>query len=197
MTGNRRDIVRLSITLQYVEPRVARLMDVPLDTYLDNLHLYIQAAMGWGNDHAWGFDARRYGQGAHRGPEEWDEQLDETLLDVIAFLKGKREFTYVYDYGDRWEHRIRIGTIQPARDDRRYPYLVSGTGHCPLEDSGGVWATVSSCARSRKPRFQRRIRFSEDPLQAAGRDDLQTHHPTDHHGRCLEREGRNAGLAGP
>lgn len=51
---NRRDIVRLSITLQYVEPRVARLMDVPLDTCLDNLHLYIQAAMGWDNDHAWG-----------------------------------------------------------------------------------------------------------------------------------------------
>ena len=136
---NRRDIVRLSITLLHVEPKVARRMDVPLDTYLDDLHLYIQAAMGWDNDHAWGFDARRYGQRAHWGPEEWDDVLDETLLDVIAFLKGKREFTYVYDYGDHWDHRIRIGRIQPARDDRRYPYLVSGTGRCPLEDIGGVW----------------------------------------------------------
>ncbi len=45
----------------------------------------------------------------------------------------------MYDYGDRWEHRIRIGRIQPARDDRRYPYPVSGTGRCPLEDIGGVW----------------------------------------------------------
>ncbi|MDE0695635.1 MAG: hypothetical protein OXH76_07350 [Boseongicola sp.] len=27
----------------------------------------------------------------------------------------------------------------PARDDRRYPYLVSGTGRCPLEEVGGVW----------------------------------------------------------
>ena len=50
---NRRDIVRLSITLLHVEPKVARRMDVPLDTYLDDLHLYIQAAMGWDNDHAW------------------------------------------------------------------------------------------------------------------------------------------------
>lgn len=136
---NRRDVVRLSITLLHVEPKVARRMDVPLDTYLDDLHLYIQAAMGWDNDHAWGFDARRYGQRVVWGPEDWDDVLDETLLDVITFLKGKREFTYVYDYGDHWDHRIRIGRIQPARDDRRYPYLVSGTGRCPLEDIGGVW----------------------------------------------------------
>ena len=136
---NQFDIVRLSITLQYVEPRVARRMDVPSDTYLDDLHLYIQAAMGWDNDHVWGFDARRYGQRDHWSPEEYDDEFDVTLLDVIAFLKGKREFTYVYDYGDHWEHKIRIGKIQPARDDRHYPYLVSGTGRCPLEDIGGVW----------------------------------------------------------
>ena len=136
---NQRDIVRLSITLQFVNPKVARRMDVSSDTYLDDLHLYIQAAMGWENDHAWGFEARRYGQRAHWGLEEFDDELDETLLDVIAFLKGKQEFTYMYDYGARWEHKIRIGRIQPARDDRRYPYLVSGTGRCPLEDIGGSW----------------------------------------------------------
>ena len=34
---------------------------------------------------------------------------------------------------------LRIGRIQPARDDWHYPYLVSGTGRCPLEDIGGVW----------------------------------------------------------
>ncbi len=136
---NQRDIVRLSITLQYVEPKVARRMDVHAATHLDDLHLYIQAAMGWENDHLWGFDARRYGKRAHWSPEDWGDVLDETLLDVIAFLKGKPEFTYVYDYGDHWEHKIRIGRIQPARDDRRYPYLVSGTGRCPLEDIGGVW----------------------------------------------------------
>lgn len=136
---NQRDIVRLSITLQYVEPRVARRMDVHSDTYLHDLHLYLQAAMGWDNDHVWGFDARRYGQRAHWGPEEFDDELDTTLLDVIAFLKGKREFTYIYDYGDYWEHKIRFGKIQSARGDRRYPYLVSGTGRCPLEDIGGVW----------------------------------------------------------
>ena len=65
--------------------------------------------------------------------------LDETLLDLIAFLKSEREFTYVHDCGDHWEHRIRIGRIQPARDDGRNQYFVSGTGRCPLEDIGCAW----------------------------------------------------------
>ena len=136
---NQRDIVRLSITLQYVEPRVARRMDVPVNTNLEDLHSYIQAAMGWYNCHLWGFDASRYGQRVHWSLDEYEEELDGTLLDVIDFLQGKPEFTYLYDYGDSWTHKIRIGKVQPARDDRRYPYLVSGTGRCPLEDIGGAW----------------------------------------------------------
>ena len=134
-----RNIVRLSITLKYVEPKVARRMDVPLDTRLDDLHLYIQAAMGWDDDHLWGFEARRYGKRALWGPDEFLADCDGTLPDVINFLQGNQEFTYKYDYGDSWDHRIRIGKVQPARDDRRYPYLVSGTGRCPLEDIGGAW----------------------------------------------------------
>ena len=98
------------------------------------------------NDHAWGFDARRHEQGAHWGPEEWDEQLD-----AIAFLKGKREFTYVYHYGDRWEHRIRIGRIQPARDDRC----------CPLEDIGGVWGYRESMRAFKDPSSQYREHFPD------------------------------------
>ena len=133
------NIVRLSITLKYAVPTVARRMDVRSDTPLEALHLYIQAAMGWENCHLWGVEARRHGQVAHWSPEEDGEELDATLLDVIAFLEDKPEFIYLYDYGDSWTHRIRIGKVQPARDDRRYPYLVSGTGRCPPEDIGGVW----------------------------------------------------------
>ena len=46
----RREIVRLIITLLDVEPRVARRMAAPMDTWLEDLHLYIQAATGWDND---------------------------------------------------------------------------------------------------------------------------------------------------
>ncbi len=136
---NQFEIVRLSITLRYVKPRVARRMDVPSNTHLKDLHLYIQAAMGWYNCHLWEFEARRYEQTANWVYDNHDSRIDATLLDVIDFLQGKPEFIYLYDFGDSWNHKVRIGKIQPARDDRRYPYLVSATGRCPLEDIGGAW----------------------------------------------------------
>ena len=151
-TRTRIEIVRLSITLLKVHPRVARRMDVPVNTHLDVLHQYVQAAMGWNNDHAWGFEARSSGQRMHWSPDEWeDEELDETLLDILAVLHGKREFTYIYDFGDQWVHRIRAGKIQLAREDRRYPYLVSGTGRCPIEDIGGFWGYSSFLEACRDP----------------------------------------------
>ena len=147
--GNQLDIIRLSITLQYVMPKVTRRMDVPANTCLNCLHFYIQAAMGWEDDHLWGFKAIRYGQVV-----SWSASFNENffspeienpanILDVIDFLQGKSEFTYVYDYGDCWTHKIHIGKIQPARKDRRYPYLVSGSGRCPPEDIGGAWGYAS------------------------------------------------------
>ena len=143
--GNHLEIVRLNITLQYVEPKVTRRMDVLANTCLNDLHSYIQAAMGWDNSHLWGFKANRYGQIAQWSAEltepffDWPRiESDDTILDVIKFLQGKQEFTYIYDYGDSWKHTIRIGKIKPALKDRQYPYLDSGSGCCPLEDIGGV-----------------------------------------------------------
>ena len=158
---NRFDIVRLSITLQNVKPRVARRMDVPANTHLDELHLYIQAAMGWDNDHAWGFSARRHGRVAHWSPDDFDSELDATLLDVIGFLDGKADCTYIYDFGDSWRHGIRIGRIQPARDDRSYPYLVSGTGRCPMEDIGGAWGYAEFLQAFDDPDSELRERFPD------------------------------------
>ncbi len=133
------EIVRLSITLKFVEPRIARRLDVPLRVELDLLHDYIQAAMGWMNCHLWGFEARRFGERAHWSDDDWSTGAGNTLLDIIDFLDGRVEFTYFYDFGDSWTHRIRVGKIQQARHDRRYPYLVSATGRCPPEDIGGAW----------------------------------------------------------
>ena len=43
----RRQIVRLRITLDDVEPKVERIVVVPLAIRLDRLHQTLQAAMGW------------------------------------------------------------------------------------------------------------------------------------------------------
>ena len=44
-------IARLKITLDDVKPAVLRRIEVPFSIRLDQLHLAIQAAMGWTNSH--------------------------------------------------------------------------------------------------------------------------------------------------
>lgn len=44
---------------------------------------------------------------------------------------------YEYDFGDGWEHKIRIEKILPAEKGKRYPVCLAGKRACPPEDCGG------------------------------------------------------------
>jgi len=56
-------IARLKITLDDVEPKVVRRMEVPLTIRLDRLHLALQAALGWTNSHLYEIRAKDVGWG--------------------------------------------------------------------------------------------------------------------------------------
>lgn len=130
-------IARLKITLEDVEPRVIRHVDVPLALNLDRLHLVIQAAMPWTNSHLWAFES---------GGSTWGDPglgLDDarpaarsTLQDVLEET-GRKSLTYIYDYGDNWEHRIKLEGICEPVEGQLYPALVKAEGRCPPEDIGG------------------------------------------------------------
>lgn len=47
-------------------------------------------------------------------------------------------FGYEYDFGDSWEHEIRLEKLVTAEPDRRYPACVAGGRACPPEDCGGT-----------------------------------------------------------
>jgi hypothetical protein len=133
-------IARLKITLDDVEPAVVRRLEVPLDLRLDRLHLVLQAALGWTNSHLWEFRARDVGWGL---PDpEWDRgsgPLDArkaTLLKVIEDT-GAKTLTYLYDFGDGWEHTIKVERIGPGDPAATYPWLLEAVGRCPPEDVGG------------------------------------------------------------
>jgi hypothetical protein len=56
-------IVRLKVTLNDVEPKVLRRIEVPADIKLDRLHLILQAALGWTNSHLYEIRAKDVGFG--------------------------------------------------------------------------------------------------------------------------------------
>ena len=136
-------IARLSVTLQDVEPKVTRRLEVPADIRLDRLHLVLQAAMGWTNAHLYEIRAGDVGWGIP-DPDWPDGPLNAkkaTLWDVVEGSKhasnGAKTLHYTYDFGDNWEHVVRIERFTDPDPAASYPVLIAASGRCPPEDIGG------------------------------------------------------------
>ena len=61
----------------------------------------------------------------------------KTTLDEVIKDTGARTVHYLYDFGDGWDHVIKIERIGEGDPQARYPQLVAAQGRCPPEDVGG------------------------------------------------------------
>lgn len=134
----RRSVVRIKVTLKDVEPVVMRRLEVPLKIRLDRLHLVLQAAMGWTNTHLYAFTAGDMSWGLP-DPDFGGDDLpaDASTLRDILDDTGARTIHYYYDFGDGWDHVIKIERILDAVPMAPYPALLAAEGRCPPEDVGG------------------------------------------------------------
>lgn len=133
-------IAHLNIKLEDVEPAVVRRVEVPLAIRLDRLHLVLQAGFGWTNSHLYEFRARDLGWSVP-DPDFGDGPLDARKARLANVLEdtGARSLKYLYDFGDGWEHTLRIERITDPVPGIVYPRLIEATGRCPPEDVGGPW----------------------------------------------------------
>lgn len=46
---------------------------------------------------------------------------------------------YEYDFGDNWQHQIRLEAILPPKPNQSYPVCIGGRRCAPPEDCGGTW----------------------------------------------------------
>ncbi|MDE2970888.1 MAG: plasmid pRiA4b ORF-3 family protein [Acidobacteriota bacterium] len=137
------DAVRLSITLKDIEPAPRRVVDVPLSLTLAALHNVIQVAFGWWDYHLWEFQIGTW-RIAVPDPE------DEAYPDARPFADARRfplsrcvtwgveRMVYLYDFGDYWQHEVRLEGMFTADDPYALPAFVEGAWAAPREDSGGV-----------------------------------------------------------
>lgn len=134
-----KSIVRLKITLDRVEPAVMRRITVRFGVRLGRLHRIIQAAMGWSGGHLWEFRAGGTGWGPREVYELGDGPHDASkaaLLSVIEDVGGKT-IRYIYDFGDDWQHTIKLERTFADVPGLAQPFLLEATGRCPPEDIGG------------------------------------------------------------
>lgn len=155
-------IARLQITLDDVEPAVIRRVEAPFDIRLDRLHLLIQAAMGWTNSHLYEIRAGDVGWGIP-DPGWPDDPLDARkarLADVIEDV-GTKTLRYIYDFGDAWEHTVKIERLGDPEPGVAYPRLIEASGRCPPEDAGGPWGYGELLEAIADPKHERHAEFKE------------------------------------
>ena len=130
---------KLHIELLDIEPKIWRLVAVPDNIMLDELHAVIQGAFGWQDTHLHSF---LIGEKTYTvlNPE-WpaDDDLDEREVALFDLVRQGDTFRYWYDFGDDWFHAITVlDEYSPEHvADWNRPVCLAGEQACPPEDCGG------------------------------------------------------------
>ncbi|MGX9134127.1 plasmid pRiA4b ORF-3 family protein [Rummeliibacillus sp. JY-2-4R] len=143
-------ILQLKVTLKGTKPPIWRRIQV--DSYMSfhELHLIIQAVMGWSNTHLYNFI---YKDLSIELEDEGDidlggfddvNKLDSDIVALGEFLsKEGDQLLYTYDFGDNWEHTVEVEKILPYPNldsiDPFKPRCISAKRACPPEDCGGIY----------------------------------------------------------
>ncbi len=130
-------IYTLRVELEGVAPLIWRRLHVPTGIPLTKLHNVLQVAMGWTDSHLHRFSIGTQEYGVQDELEESDI-IDERghRLDLLLD-ESIRQFGYLYDFGDGWEHRLVVESRSLAKPAWPYPLCVAGERACPPEDVGG------------------------------------------------------------
>lgn len=113
-----------------------RTIVVPADISFHDLHILIRFAMEWSDSHLHQFEVpemRILITDPDFGLEEFDEGIVSEYEICISECVGKK-ISYVYDFGDWWNHRISIEECEHLAD---VPVMTECKGGAYMEDSGG------------------------------------------------------------
>jgi hypothetical protein len=153
----------LKITLKDVRPPVWRRIRVPGCTF-DELHEYLQTAMGWENAHLHHF---RVGKQFYGDPELMQENFEDfgykdstatRLSDFVPAGRKKVRLEYEYDFGDSWWHVIEVEKVEKGKAKAE---CLAGARACPPEDCGGPWGYADFLAALADPTHERHEELTE------------------------------------
>ncbi len=129
----------IHVSLAGIEPQISRSLVVPGNRTLADLHVILQHAFGWSDEHLHLFSLRGQNYG-EPSPEDIEPILDEKKyrLDELK-LRGRSRLHYMYDFGDEWLHELVVQTGLPVHpEDPDVPDCMNCFRASPPEDCGGI-----------------------------------------------------------
>ncbi len=132
--------LQLKVTLTCWEKEtVWRIIEIPENKTLHQLHSSIQKAFGWYNDHLYSFfmsNSRMDRKGEYTSPIDFEELGEDALVATGVKLKDlnlqlKKKFLYLYDFGDNLDHDIEVIGFGETDSLHKYPQLIGAFGASP------------------------------------------------------------------
>lgn len=131
-------LYQLRIDLLELKPTIWRRVKVPGSIKLSQLHVVLQSTMGWLGGHLHSFTIGETEYGVPDPDFEMGSPVQrEDRVTLARALGAYRTFRYLYDFGDGWEHRIKVEKILSADLPGSSPLCLAGANACPPEDVGG------------------------------------------------------------
>lgn len=143
------DLYQLKIQLQINGHNIWRRVLVPSTYSFRHLHHIIQTVFDWQNNHLHEFTVTRPDKKSLQivmddHPDLLDSinfDLFEAVQERFVALEGAfpiyDKVSYVYDFGDHWEHSITLEKV--IKSDVFEATYINGEGERPPEDVGGSW----------------------------------------------------------
>jgi hypothetical protein len=118
-----------------LDKKLYRTIAIGATATLDDLHLAIQDAFRFDNDHLYAFymDGEPWSGDRFNAPElEEGPFTDDVQLGELDLYTGRR-FLYLFDFGDSWEFWITVLEINPSAPEPKSPKVVDKLGKNPKQ----------------------------------------------------------------
>jgi hypothetical protein len=137
------EVYRLHVWLCQISPMIWRRLLVRSDSTIADLHYTLQIAFDWSDEHLnlFHIHGRDYGV-CHAGGVSFSIDPNQVRLSDFKFRLNER-FRYEYDFGDGWQHQVRVEARLALEDKRTYPCCIGGQRRRPPEGCGGPLAFIA------------------------------------------------------
>lgn len=76
-------------------------------------------------------------------PIDMEGRDEDAAMLAEVCPNASTKLTYQYDFGDAWNHEIKVKRAGTPEPEVKYPICLGGEGACPPEDCGGIWGYYS------------------------------------------------------
>ena len=143
----------------------------------DDFHIVIQILFGWENAHMYRFSPKGwqsrpeisynydddFGLETPLSPADtfpYGERYDAEEIKLSDYFAAPKEkITYIYDFGDNWEHIVEL--VEISHEAVICPTCTGGKGSNLTEDCGGIWGFYDMVEAVNNPKHPEHKEYRE------------------------------------